>query len=69
MTQEVFNATYYRQLSADNEMKNYKIKTGFVFLEGRRPWLTKTGINFKIIIFLLVKNFCNIMLYVIFQYD
>ena len=39
IVQQLFIASYYRQLYADIKMKNYNIKTSFV---------NKTGINFMI---------------------
>ena len=43
---KIFIASYYRQLAAcaDIRMKNYKIKTSFVSLEGPKARANKTGI-------------------------
>ena len=40
---------YYRQLSADIEIKNYKIKDSFVSLDQVKVRANKTGINFMIL--------------------
>ena len=48
----LFMASYYRQLSADIKMINYKIKTSFVRLDGQQ----KTRINFMIFILIFVEN-------------
>ncbi len=52
----LFIALYYRQLSTDIRMKNYKIKTSFVNLRGSRSLANKSGINLMIFILLIVKN-------------
>ncbi len=57
-------ASYYRQLSADIKMKKYKINNFFISHAGAKAQVNKTGINF---ILIFVENFCNTMLYIIFQ--
>ena len=48
--------SYYRQLSVDIEMKNHKINTNFVSLEGPKARANKSGINFMILILIFVEN-------------
>ena len=48
----MYIASYYRQLSADIKMKNYKIKTSLVRPEGSNARANKTCINFMIFLFL-----------------
>ena len=48
----LFMASYYRQLSADIKMINYKNKISNVRLDGQQ----KTGINFMIFILIFVEN-------------
>ncbi len=47
---------YYRQLSADIEMKNYMIKPSFVSYDGLTAWDNKTGISLVIFILIFVEN-------------
>ena len=47
---------YYRQLSADNEIKNYLIKPSFVSPEGLMAKAKNTNIIFMIFISIFVKN-------------
>ena len=50
-------------------MKSFKIKSFLVSFEGPKTTkANKTGIDFMIFILILVENFCNTMLYIIFQY-
>ena len=44
----IYIASYYRQLSADIKMKNYKNKTSFISPEGQKARAKKTGINIMI---------------------
>ena len=43
-------------------MKNYKIKTSFVSLEGPKARANKTGINFRIFILIFVENCFSVWL-------
>ena len=52
----VIIASYYRQLSADMKMKNFKTKTSFCKPEGPKAQGNKTGINFMMIILMFVEN-------------
>ena len=48
--------SYYRQLSADNKMKNHKINPCFVSIEGPKNRAYKTGIDIMLFILLFVEN-------------
>ncbi len=48
--------SFYRRLSADIKMKNFKIKTSFLSLEGLKAQAKKTGINFMIFILIFAEN-------------
>ena len=63
----VFIALFYRQLSADIKMKNDMVKTSFVSPEKKKSLANKTAIDITIF-FVIVKIFCDTMLYMIFQY-
>ena len=54
--QQLFIASYYRQLFADNKIKNYKIKTVFVSPEDQA---NKIGIYFMILILIFAEKFRN----------
>ena len=45
---QLFIASNFKQLSADNKINNYKIKTSFVGPEMLMAWANKTGLNFMI---------------------
>ena len=49
-------ASYYRQLSEDSKIKNYRIKTSFVSPERPKELANKTGSDFMIFIFRFVEN-------------
>ena len=47
---------YYRQLSADNKLKNYNINSNFDSLDGPKSQANKAGINLMIFILIFVEN-------------
>ncbi len=52
----IYIESYYRQLSADIKMKNYRIKTIVFSLKRPKALAKKTGINFMVF-FIFVFNF------------
>ena len=67
--QKLFIISYYSQLSADINMKNYKIKTSFLSLAWMKSRAKKTGLNFMICHLNIRRKIgCNAMPYIIFQY-
>ena len=56
--------SYYRQLSADIQMKNKKLKTSLVNIERAKALANITSINFLILILILKKKSC----YMFIQY-
>ena len=49
-------------------MKNYKIETSFDSSKLQKARANKTGDKLMIFILIFEENFCNTMLYTIFQY-
>ena len=65
MYTNIIHKSYYRQLSADIRMKNYKINTSFISPEDPKAQDNKTGNHFMIFIVI----FLEICLSMIFQYS